>query len=96
MVSVDGLGRYESITTLVRRHIDCTSPRLNICSIDILYDTRYSEIIDASRGFVFRVLLQHSGRNFGSQQVVTQCWQGLFMLRCEQVFCGGVKRLSRM
>jgi hypothetical protein len=71
-------------------------PRLEICSVDVLDDARDGEVIDTARGFVFRVLLQHSVRNFGSQQVVTQCWQGLFMFRCEQVFCGGVKRLFRV
>src|SRR5438105_4516499 len=71
MFRIDGLGRYESITTFVRRDSDGMPPRLKIYSIDVLNDARYSKIIDASRRFVFRVSFHYSIRNFRSQQVVT-------------------------
>jgi hypothetical protein len=70
MVRINGLGRDESVTALIRRNSDRMPPRLNICSIDVLDDTRYSEVVDASRGFVFWMSLQHSVRNFGSHQVI--------------------------
>jgi hypothetical protein len=49
MFRVDRLGRYESITTFIRHHSDGMPPRLKICSIDIVYDAGYGEVIDASR-----------------------------------------------
>src|SRR5438094_7092308 len=85
MVRVDGLGRYESITTFVRHNGDRMPPWLNICSIDVLNDARYSKIIDASRRFVFRVSFQYSIRNFGSQQVMAQSQQGLLMFSGRQI-----------
>jgi hypothetical protein len=79
MVRVDGFGRYESITTFVRHDSDGMPPRLKICSIDIVYDSGYGEVIDAARRFIFWLSFQHSIRNFGSQQVVAQCDRRLFM-----------------
>ena len=49
MVRVDGLGRYECITTFIRHDSDGMPPRLNICSVDILDDARYGEVVDAAR-----------------------------------------------
>jgi hypothetical protein len=45
-------------------------PRLKICSVDILNDTRYREVVDAARRFVFWLPFQHSIRNFGSEQIM--------------------------
>jgi len=70
MVRVDGLGRYESITTFIRHDSDGLPPRLKICSGDILDDARYGEIVDTPRRIIFWLPFQHSIRNFGSQQVV--------------------------
>ena len=70
MVRVDRLGRYESITTFVRHDSDGMPPRLKICSIDILDDARYGEVVDAARRFIAWLPFQHSIRNFGSEQVM--------------------------
>ena len=93
MVRVDGLGRYEGITTFIRHDSDGMPPRLKICSIDILDDTRCGEVVDAPRRFVFRVSFQDTIRNFRSEQVMPQSGQRLFTFCCYQVFCGGSKRL---
>src|SRR4029077_16877493 len=53
MFRIDRLGKHEDITTLIRQNSDWVPPRLNPCSIDILDDTRYSEVISASRRFIF-------------------------------------------
>jgi hypothetical protein len=45
-------------------------PRLKICSVDILDDARYGEVVDAARRFIFWLSFQHSIRNFGSEQVM--------------------------
>src|SRR5262249_19296042 len=66
MVRVGGLGRYESITTFVRHDSDGMPPRLKIRAVDILYDARHSEVVDAARRFVFRLPFQHCIRYFGS------------------------------
>jgi hypothetical protein len=70
MVRVNGLGRYESITTFIRHDSDGMLPRLNICSVDILDDAGYGEVVDAARRFVFWLPFQYSIRNFGSQEVM--------------------------
>jgi hypothetical protein len=70
MVRVDGLGRYESITTFIRHDSDGMPPRLKICSVDILDDARYGEVVDAARRFIFWLPFQRSIRNFGSEQVM--------------------------
>jgi hypothetical protein len=93
MVRVDRLGRYESITTFVGRDSDGMPPRLKIRSIDILDDARYGEVVDAPRRFIFWLPLQNSIRNFGSEQVMSQCGRRLFMFCCKQVFCSGIERL---
>src|SRR5262245_32574937 len=49
MVRVEGLWRFQSIMSFVRRNDDRVPPRLKICSVDILYDARYSEVVDAPR-----------------------------------------------
>src|SRR2546430_16610307 len=71
MFRIDGLGRYESITTFVRRDSDGMPLRLNSCSIDVLNDTRYSEVIDASSRFVFWMSFQYTIRDSCSQQVMS-------------------------
>src|SRR6266567_1604728 len=85
MFRINGLGRDESVTALIRRNSDRTPPRLKICSIDIMDDARYSEVIDAARRFVFLVRFQYSLRNFGSQQVMAQSRQGLLMFGGRQI-----------
>jgi hypothetical protein len=45
-------------------------PRLKICSVDILDDARYGEVVDAARRFIFWLSFQHSIRNFGGEQVM--------------------------
>jgi hypothetical protein len=45
-------------------------PRLNICSINILDDARYGEVVDAARRFIFWLPFQHSIGNSGSEQVM--------------------------
>jgi hypothetical protein len=70
MVGVNGLGRYESITTFVRHDRNGMPPRLKIGSGDILDDTRYGEVVDAPRRFIFWLPFQHSIRDFGSEQVM--------------------------
>ena len=70
MVRIDRLGRYESITTFIRRDSDGMPPRLKICSIEILDDARNSEVVDAARRFIFWLPFQDSIRNFGSKQVM--------------------------
>src|SRR6266700_4381617 len=85
MFRINGLGRDESVTALIRRNSDRTPPRLKICSIDIMDDARYSEVIDAARRFVFLVSFQYSIRNFGSQQVMAQSRQGLLMFGGRQI-----------
>jgi hypothetical protein len=42
-------------------------PRLKICSVDILDDARYGEVVDAARRFIFWLPFQHSIRNFSSE-----------------------------
>jgi hypothetical protein len=56
--------------TFVRYDSDGMPPRFKICSGDILDDTRYGEIVDATRRFIFWLPFQHSIRNVGSQQVM--------------------------
>src|SRR5439155_6279981 len=85
MFRIDGLGRDQSVTSLIRHNGDRMPPRLKICPIDVLNDARYSKIIDASRRFVFRVSFQDTIRNFGSQQVVAQSRQGLLMFGGRQI-----------
>jgi hypothetical protein len=68
-------------------------PRLKIRSIDILYDARYSEVVDAARRFIFWLAFQDSIRNFGSKQVMPQCGRRMFTFGCYQVFCGGFEWL---
>jgi hypothetical protein len=46
-------------------------PRLKICSVDILDDARYGEVVDAARRFIFWLPFQDSIRNFGSEQIIT-------------------------
>src|SRR5438128_11703237 len=70
MFRIDGLGRYESITTFIRHDSDGMPPRLNICSVDILDDARYGEVVDAARRFIFWLPFQHSIGDFGCQQVM--------------------------
>ena len=70
MFRINGLGRHKSITTFIRYDSDRVPPRLKICSIDVLNDARYSEVIDAPRRFIFWLPFQHSIRNFGSEQVM--------------------------
>jgi hypothetical protein len=45
-------------------------PRLKTCSVNILDDARYGEVVDAARRFVLRLSCQHSIRNLGSEQVM--------------------------
>jgi hypothetical protein len=45
-------------------------PRLKICSVDILDDARYGEVVDAARRFIFWLSFQHSIRNLRCQQIV--------------------------
>jgi hypothetical protein len=71
-------------------------PRLKICSVDILDDARYREVVDAPRRFVFWLPFQHSIRNFGSEQVMAECGRRVFMFCCKQVFCGGIERPFHM
>jgi hypothetical protein len=70
MVRVDGLGRYESITTFIRRDSDGMPPRLNICSVDILDDARYGEVVDAARRFIFWLPVQFAIGNLRCQQIM--------------------------
>src|SRR6266513_5221712 len=70
MFRIDRLGRDEGVSALICQNGDRMPPRLNICSIDVLNDTRYSEVIDAARRFVFLVSLQDSIGDFGCQQVM--------------------------
>jgi hypothetical protein len=49
MFRIDRLGRNESVTALISDDSDRMPPRLKICSIDIVYDAGYGEVIDASR-----------------------------------------------
>jgi hypothetical protein len=46
-------------------------PRLNICSVDILDDARYSEVVETARRFIFWLPVQHIIGNFSSQQVMS-------------------------
>ena len=86
MVRIDGLGRHEGITTIVRDDSDGVPPRLKVCAVDILGDARYSEIIDAARRFIFWPPFQHSIGDFGSEQVMPKCGRRLFMFCCCQIF----------
>ena len=70
MVRVDRLGRDEGITTFIRHDSDGMPPRLKICSVDILDDARYGEVVDTARRLIFWLSFQHSIRNFGSEQVM--------------------------
>src|SRR5438034_7835730 len=71
MFGIDGLGRDQSVTSLIRHNGDRMPPRLKICSIDVLNDARYSEVIDASSRFVFRSPFQYTIRDSCSQQVMS-------------------------
>ena len=70
MVRIDGLGRYESVTTFIRHYGDGMSPRLKIGSVDILDDARHREVVDTASRFVLWLPFQDSARNFGSEQVM--------------------------
>jgi len=62
MIRVDGLGRDQSVTSLIRHNGDRMLPRLKICSIEVLNDARYGEVVDASSRFVFWVSFHYSIR----------------------------------
>jgi len=56
MLRVSILGRNESVTALISDNSDRMPPRLKICSIDIVYDAGYGEVIDASLAMAAQVL----------------------------------------
>src|SRR6266566_7950991 len=70
MFRIDRLGRDEGVTALLCQNGDRMPPRLSTCSIHVLDDTRYCEVIDASRRFVFWMSLQDSIGDSGCQQVM--------------------------
>src|SRR6266516_4765482 len=70
MFRIDRLGRDEGVSALICQNGDRMPPRLNICSIDVLNDTRYSEVIDPSSRFVFWMSFQYTIRDSCSQQVM--------------------------
>jgi hypothetical protein len=55
---------------LIRQNGDGMPPRLEICSIDILDDARYGEVVDAAGRVVLGLSFQHSIRNFRGEQVM--------------------------
>jgi hypothetical protein len=45
-------------------------PRLKICSVDILDDARYGEVVDAARRFIFWLPFQFAIGNLRCQQIM--------------------------